>query len=334
MKKILYIDNRAYGHNADLHVDFIRYMNDNKYYNIFGYGNYMKKYFQNNLVPSKNISKDFSVILKKFKPDIMLTYNRNGSSYEVGLDNINLYSWLSEEIYKLDIPKFHITTDYCRSGFRKSQADWFDDLGYTAALFRHKVSTKYPLNIDKYWFPFSVNSKLYSMNINKNISKKEKKVSFLGAAHNSAKSLYSNRIAAIDYLMNKKILKISKVTNKKTFDREILLGDKYIKFITSSMFGLTCGGTCDYMTAKYFQIPAAYSMLICTETDGLDLFPKDTYIIYNKDNLESMYSEILFHLKNKNIYKNKIDTLHNYVIKNHNHDKRISFFINIINKYI
>ena len=40
----------------------------------------------------------------------------------------------------------------------------------------------------------------------------------------------------------------------------------YIKFLTNNLFNLTCGGNCNYFTAKHFQIPAAYSMLVCADT--------------------------------------------------------------------
>jgi hypothetical protein len=332
--RILYIDNRRYGHNADLHIDFISFLHKNKYDRIIPYGDNLKRHFKDAIsINRRGVSKQLNKIIAKYKPHAILTYNCNGSSYEVGLDNISLYKWVSDALSKVDIPKFHITTDYCRSGFRQDQADWFKYVGYSAALFRHNESLKYPLDVDKIWFPFSVDSDLYKKYMTKNINKKKEKVGFLGAAHNSSKSIYANRIKAIDYLRKKKLLEITKVIDKK-FTRKMLFGPRYVRFLSGNLFGLTCGGTCRYFTAKYLQIPAAYSMLVCADTNGLELFPKDTYIMFDKNNLDDMYSKILYSINNKKETREKIDVLHKFVINNYNHHNRARHLRGIIQKYL
>lgn len=348
MKKILYIDNKQYGHNADLHIEFIASLDDQINFKIIGYGNFLKGYIKNTYqIPLKSANKKYGIhqdidikksdleldkILKIHKPDLILTYNSNGSSYEVGLDNINLYSWISEKLSKLDIPKYHITTDYCRSGFRQDQSEWFEEVGYTGAIFRHKESLKYPISVPKYWLPFSVNASRYQKNIEINMDKKDKKVGFVGAAHNSAVELYSQRIAAIDFLISKSMLRTTQVVGP-NFERKIVTGEAYVKFLTGNMFNLTCGGTCNFFTAKYIQIPASYSMLICANTNGLELFPKETYIEYSITNLNKLYDDIIFHLNNKSIIKEKINILHNYVIKNFNYNKSKKILIDNIIGY-
>lgn len=333
--KILYIDNRRYGHNADLHIRFIQYMQNKGYHNIYAYGDNMKLYFKRAYVPNKNnLRKDFYNVLRKANPDIILTYNCNGSSYEIGYDNISLYKWIAPYLAKTDLPKFHITTDYCRSGFREEQAKWFEDIGYTAAFFRHKVALNHPINVPAFWLPFSIDQKIYKKNLKKNISRKEKRVGFIGAAHNSSHSLYAHRIAAFDFLDKKNLLAKTPIINQEKGTRAMYFNDEYVRFWTRHVFGLTCGGTCNFMTAKYFQIPAAYSMLICTKTEGLDLFPKNTYITYSKNNLEKLHSDIIWHLKNYSDTRNKIRILNEYVLQNHNHDARIKRFTKRINKLI
>lgn len=332
--RILYIDNRQYGHNADLHIDFIKFLNDKKYDVIIPYGNHLKTRFSNAIsVDFRNVKSQLDFIVKRYKPQLILTYNCNGSSYEVGRDNVALYRWVSDSLSKVGIPKFHITTDYCRPGFRQDQADWFDYVGYSAAIFRHKESLKYPLGIPKFWLPFSINKGLYERNICKDIHKKHKMVGFIGAAHNTG-SIYADRIAAIDFLLERGLLKTTKVLNKDTFSREILLGKDYIRFITNNMFGLTCGGTCRYFTAKYLQIPAAYSMLICSDTNGLELLPKDAYILYDRSNLDKLYKDITYHIKSPKTTRDKVDFLHKYVIENHNHHKRALDLRAIFKEYI
>lgn len=343
-KKILYIDNRQYGHNADLHIEFIRAMDNGVDFDIVGYGNYLPKYIKKTYkVPIKsnirkyNLHDDIDIkksnevlqsILKIQKPDLILTYNSNGSSYEVELDNIGLYSWVSEALSKVDIPKYHITTDYCRSGFREDQAKWFEYVGYSAAIFRHKESLKHPLSIPKYWLPFSFDAKKYSKNIITNIAKKNKKVGFIGAAQNASVDLYHQRIKAMNFLNKNSLLQVTS-SQLKSGGRKVLVGDDYVKFITSNLFGLTCGGSCNFFVAKYIQIPAACSLLVCSSTGGLETFPRDSYILYDVNNLPKLLEDILFHIKNLSLTGDKISLLKNYVFKTHSHTNSILKFKDI-----
>lgn len=320
--KILYIDNRNYGHNQDLHVDFFSYQYRKKNDIIIPYGKHLSKFFGTSIVPEKNPNKQLEIIVKNEKPNCIITYNPNGSSYEIKQDNINLYKWCEDFLKNTAVPKCHFSTDFCRDGYRKDQVDWFKDLNFSTAFFRHKVALKYPIEIPSYWIPFSIDNKLYCKNVEYDIRKKNNKVGFLGAAHNSSKELYENRIAAIDFLSQKGKVSLSKIIDKNKFEREILKGKSYVKFLTSNLFGLTCGGTCNFMTAKYFQIPAAYSYLLCTNTDGLEIFPEETYITYDKSSVEELYEKIIeAEIDLKKTHK-KIKELHNYVIQHHNHERR------------
>jgi len=334
--KLLYIDNRKYGHNRDIHVDFIDSLNKNKIFTVVGFGsglyNLSFKYYKPN---NSNINNHFFNIIKKEKPDAILTYNRNGSSYTSGGDNISLYNWIADALKKVDLPKFHITTDYCRSGFRQEQADWFKNLGFSASIFRQKVALDYPIDIDSYWLPFSVDSSLYNKYSIKNFNIKSKKVGFIGSAGDISKNLYRNRIAAMDFLSKKNLLKTTRVVGN-NFKRKMLFGKDYINFISSQRFGLTCGGTCNFLTAKYFQIPAAKSMLICSDTIGLEIFPEDLYIKYSADNLEEMIDSIEYYNNNNNEkeYRERTLSLNSFVIKNHNNKKRGIELLSIIKRYL
>lgn len=335
--RVLYIDNRAYGHNIDLHIDFISYLSKKKYMDIIPYGKYMNKYLPESISPNMgNVKAQLDSIVKKKKPDLILTYNCNGSSYEIGADNVQRYRWVEDFIKNIDLPKFHVTTDYCRSGFRQDQADWFSYMGYSASLFRHKVSLNLPIEVDKYWLPFSVDEKLYKKHSIKDISKKSSNVGFIGASYNSSRDLYRNRIAAIKFLTKKSFIEQPKMVNRHKFLRQILLREEYVKFLTKNLFGLTCGGTCNYMTAKYFQIPAANSMLVCTDTVGLEIFPKETYISYSsdKDSLANMLSKVKYYLKNKKEAEFKIKILNNYVLKEHSHKKRANGLLKLFKEYV
>jgi hypothetical protein len=209
-------------------------------------------------------------------------------------------------------------------------------MGYSASLFRHKASLAHPISVDSYWFPFSVDGSLYEKNVLKDISSKKVTVGFIGASFNSSKDLYQNRIAAMKYLGKKNFLTQPRMINRKKFNREILTGEKYIKFLTNNMFNLTCGGTCKYMTAKYFQIPASESLLICSDTIGLELFPENTYIKYDtsKESLDNMFSQIKYYLKNKKELEFKIKILKNYVLKEHSHKRRAKGLVKLFERYL
>lgn len=332
--KILYIDPRRYTHNADLHIAFIAYMKKKRYHQIIAYGPFMEKHLGSGIHPSKNPNKELKYLVNKHRPDCIISYNANGSSYELGLDNVHLYEWCADFLSRTDVPKFHFSTDLMRSGPRQDQIDWFKDLNYTASFVRHKASLKYDVKIPTYWVPFSVDKDLYEAYSWQTIKTKYHKVGFIGAAHNSSKRLYENRIAAIDFLLEKNKLSITKIVDYDKFTRKMLFGKDYIEFLTQNLFGLTCGGSCNYMTAKYFQIPAARSLLVCTDTEGLELFPKDTYIKYDKNNLNKMYDEIIYHENNLKEAKNKINTLHEYVVENHSHHQRILEMTELIKKHI
>jgi hypothetical protein len=312
--KILYIDNKKYIHNADLHIDFIASIERNNFCKIIGYGNFLNKKLKTSIIPDfKNINNQIDKILKIYNIDAILTYNSGGSNYGSGGDNISLYSWISDKLSKLDIPKLHITTDYLRCGFRQEQADWFEYVGYNTAIFRHKDSVRYPLKINKIVLPFSIDKNLYLKNINK--YKKENKVGFIGTS-SKFPDIYVSRIMAMKALRERSLLVETKYLE--TVGRtQMMFGDHYVRFLTGNLFNLTCAGTCEYFTAKHFQIPAAYSMLVCTDTPGLEDFPENTYIKYNIDNLEKLIDDIRYHIKNKKITFNKIDILHNYIINNH-----------------
>jgi hypothetical protein len=315
--KILYLDDKKHGYNSNIHLDFFSWMQ--KKHEIIGVGTYLGDKLKRSYCPSeKNIKKQINRIIKKEQPDFVITYN-------AGSNNAFRLKWLNEVLPQIDLPKFHISTDYCRNRFEPNQAKWFEKMGFAASLFRHKVSLKHPLNIDKYWFPFSINTEEYQANINKNISNKVKKVAFVGA-YKKSKGLYKKRVAAIDFLRQNNFL-------NESVDR--IIGLDFIQFWSENMFGLTCSGVCNYFVAKHIQIPAAYSMLVCDGTaPGIETFPEDTYITYNADNIKELKPKILYHINNPKITKKKIDILHKHVLRNHSHSQRERELVKIVKKYL
>lgn len=314
--KILYLDNRRYGYNSNIHLDYIASM-QNKH-TVIGVGNHLDKKIKISFKESNDLKAQLDKIILKHRPDIFLTYNPGGNN----IARLKLYE---DIIYHIKIPKFHISTDYARYEFQKNQAMWFSDLGYSAAIFRHKASLKHPLDIPKYWLPFSFSEKDYKTHSCSNIYRKHTKVSFVGA-YETATRLYKKRIAAISHLKSKKLLRESKSR---------IVGEDFIKFWSSGLFGLTCGGTSNYFVAKHIQIPASYSMLICDdETEGIELFPRDSYITYNIDNLDKLYDDIIWHIKHLKETEQKIYAMHKYVTKKHTNKASVRRFERIVKEVI
>ena len=165
--KILYIDNKQYLHNSDSHIDFISSLEKNKFFKVIGYGDYLNKKLSASVRVKKNAGKQLDSIIRHHRPDAILTYNS-------GPNIIELYRWISEKLSKIDIPKFHIATDYLRDGFEESQANWFDEVGYEAVLFRHKACLEYPLGVKKFLLPLSIKASLYKQNAKRKIGLKSR----------------------------------------------------------------------------------------------------------------------------------------------------------------
>lgn len=318
---ILYIDNKRHTYNASIHVDFFSSLQSKV--GVVGLGDYLG----DKLAKSYSSEANIPSILRRHKIDAIVSYN-SGSNDRAKL------SWVADRISKIDIPKFHITTDYCRNGFSKRQADWFSEVGYCHVFFRHKVSLKHPLNISKSWLPFSFDRKKYDKFSIKKVNQKINKVAFAGAGIRSSRSLYSKRIAAIDYLEKQKLIVQPPMKRGSTVARRRVVGEKYVKFYTENLFGLTCGGTCNFFVAKYIQIPAMHCMLICANTVGLEDYPVDTYIEYEVGNLDKLKRDIEYHIKNKSETRDKIMRLNSHVNKKHTNHQRGKEFVNLIKKYL
>ena len=78
--KILYIDNKKYLHNEDIHIDFIASLEKNKFFKIIGYGNFLRKKLKTSIKVKKNIDKQLDHIVKRYRPDAILTYNSGGEN--------------------------------------------------------------------------------------------------------------------------------------------------------------------------------------------------------------------------------------------------------------
>lgn len=312
LKMIFFNDYKFYDYNSGIHIDFISEMQ--KKYDILEYGKPSGK-FDN--FAEKGSAKQFKDIYNTFKPDFFLSYNSNGSTK--GKRNYERFSWLKKIYKNYDTPKFHITTDHCRDEIDEKQNSWFKDYGITCALFRHKNYEKNKIGIPCEWLPFSVKREVYLDNTIE-FSKKKDKISFVGSTKHK---VYKPRRDAINFLTNKGL--ISKPAKK-------VVGPDYCKFMSSHIAGITCGSTKNFFVAKYLEILASGSFLLCSKTDGLEVIPDEYYMLYDSKNMQDFYDKYIDFISNKKRLKSIIKESQNFVLVKHCHKKRIRQFDKIIKK--
>lgn len=309
--KVIFFNNyKFHKYNSCIHIDFIKKLESK--FDIVEYGLRSKKF--KNTLPFGSLS-EFKRLFRDFEPNLFLSYNSNGSN--PGKRNHERYAWM-EGIYKLyDIPKFHFTVDFCRDGFTQEETSWFKKMGIQNAIFRHKNYLKTDLNVKSFWVPFSVDREMFERNYIP-FEKKKDGIGFVGSLNHE---VYKKRKAAVDYLSEAGLISRP---NKK------VILDQYVRALSNFKFGLTCGGTTDFFVAKYLEIPASGSILVCTETDGFDSIRKYVkHIVYDPNNMGGFLEEYLDLSKDP---KNKkyLAESRNYILVKHCHEKRVRQFYKLV----
>jgi hypothetical protein len=313
--KIIFLnDYRFYDYNSSIHVGFLSKMQEK--YDILEVGE-NSGHFKSH--QEKVGVDDFNGVFQTFKPDFFLTYNSNGSTY--GKRNFERFSWLNDIYRHFDVRKIHITTDHCRDAIEDCQNEWFEKMGITCALFRHQNYDQKKIKIPCVWLPFSVDKDLALKN-NVPFRSKRNKISFVGSKEHCS---YEPRRKALEFLKGKGL--IVEPDGK-------IINDEYFNYLSKHIFGLTCGSTKRFFTAKYIEILASGAFLICSDTDGLEIIPDEYYIKYNHNNMSEFYEKYLSLVKDKKKLRDKTKSSRDFVLTKHCHKKRISQFDKIIKRYL
>jgi len=112
------------------------------------------------------------------------------------------------------------------------------------------------------------------------------------------------------------------------------LRDNYIKKLKFYFCAITDCSSYNYVLAKYFEIPAAKTLLIANECKDLGLLgfiPEKHYIKLEKDNTAN-YNRIKEVLQNNKNYDNIINDSYELVLNNHTAEHRIERFKQILQK--
>jgi hypothetical protein len=313
--KLIFIDLREYTYNRISHFDPILSME--KMIDLVTIGP--------NLGASKNYfektSKNIISIIKKEKPDCILTYNMISK-------NTNGMRHLTEVIKNIDIPKFHISVDYGRDFLEDDYLKeymWFKTCGYSAVFFKYISSYNLKCPIKKYHLPHSISVEKWKA-ADKN--KKENKIAFAGTLGKLPKlaALYKKRNMAVNYFCKKNML-----VNQGLISNKRLTGADYRNFLGSHAFGITCSSECNFLLAKHIEIPASGAVLITDGTaEGISYLPKDSFITYDINNMEESEEKILGLMSDIVKAKNFSEKLKTFVYENCDHSIRYSFLINKI----
>ena len=99
-----------------------------------------------------------------------------------------------------------------------------------------------------------------------------------------------------------------------------MITDSYYHFLSSHKASLTCGSNAGFFVAKYLEILASGSLLICNKTPGLEIIPDKYYLLYDHKNMDDFYKEYLKIINNKSLNK-KIKESQNFALVKHCHKK-------------
>ena len=351
---ILIIDPKTknYSHNYMLHLGLWMYMQNN--HNIVRLSSFKDSRFNKNYNLS---SKEFCLnqkpyiekIIIKEKIEAIVVYNSHNFITKQQFSVI-------KSIANIDIPKFYVCGDFFRYEADLETIDKMKVAGFSKVFFRQKKSI-HPetLCLNPEWLPYSIDFEYFDKYSSDNINGKSPKVGFVGSGKiylprksedfpknivskilKMAKlrnNLYSKRIKAIEFLESKGMMEQTSLNLTKDMRQRDKLYDKdYIKFLTKNMFSITCGGDCNFLVSKYFEIPASYSLLVCTHAEGLEMFPEDMYLKFNENNLDKLYDDIVSLINDKHKVEEMIFGLNKYVRENHSHSCREKYFIDKIKR--
>ena len=148
--------------------------------------------------------------------------------------------------------------------------------------------------------------------------------------------------AGLDYLMRRELLKYPELSDSIYHDekyvgniivnRRPMFGEDYVKKLNSYVCCFTCPSRFNYPLAKYFEIPAAGSLLVakkCKDIEELGFIPNVHYIEVQEDNHIDVIRAIL---KGENKYDDIVEEGRKLVLENFGIEKRIKQLERIIDE--
>lgn len=341
---------KAYSHNIELHTGLFRYMQGNHF--ILRVANHKVLEFKNQIITKNATFNEISYnkiksLIRKYKINLIVAYNSHNFLPE---DHLHMLSHLS----KIKIPKVYICGDFFRYGVEPKILNQLKSGKFDAVMFRQKKSIwKETESLNPMWLPYSIPKEKYKISERYRIPK----IGFVGSSifylpqkneklnknqvqklKNKAdmrNSLYKNRIKAIEFFEKYNLISQTKLNlTPKNRQRDKLFGSKYIDFLSKHQFGLTCAGDCDFLVSKYFEIPAAGSILVCTDACGLEIFPEHLYVKYQPEKLNLALKQIKNLIDNPKEAEEMAKALQDFVFENHSHEEREKDFFKMLKEIL
>lgn len=197
---------------------------------------------------------------------------RNGVDLAIVNMKKRVDKWLPPAVV-VDLPcrKVIVEVDYCYEKGKPDAVKWYEDCRFDVVFFRHFIDYRDEgLSAPKGLLPFSVHPSW----ICHPMDGQRQGIGFAGTVAPVAH--YEMRRWALDVLKDMVVRPPRKV-----------FGERYMRWWSQFVIGLTCSSAAHYDNAKHLIIPAAGALLLTDGSPGLSgLLPPHTWLQYTKDPVE------------------------------------------------
>jgi spore maturation protein CgeB len=315
---ILFIYKYDHAYNIDfwLHENFMHACNQVKRVNAFVYGPRMHENPSNKCPLHFSRTHTMQTLQDVFKPDLIIcnTKSRMFAYYDPHGEIVKADNCILPKDFKdSKIPKIMLEEDY----HYEKDDDWYSEMGFSLILQRHKSQSIREQKVKMRWLPFSVDTTSFTPFTDKD---RINKVAFAG----SMSRAYLDRIDACNQLTAHSLIDVYGAREKS--------GDNYVKCLKEYTVHLNGASNYDITAAKVFEITASGSVLFTNQFSGLEeLFSKDSYVLWNKDNIIEKANELL---NDKDKIISISENGYKETLKKHNHSIRTQEMIKIIEENI
>jgi hypothetical protein len=317
---LLYRYEPAYTYDDWLHIRFAWSIAKTHGIELFAYGPRLHEDVHPELVPMQ-FHPDITMenLGKGLRPDVILMMTKARMFYHYypagiypKLQHKNR-CWLPKDFQQCQLPKVMLEEDY-----HYEQNDlWYIDMGIDLVLQRHHGSHARGKNVRMEWFPFSVDTEVFTA-----VDKPRcKKICFAGTLGPA----YPYRDAAINAMAQHDIL----VTYSNQDPKMRRRGQDYVDCMREFVCHL-CGTSKYHITpAKIFEIMSSGSLLLINDELFMeDLFDEHCYFTFDPDNI----GEVVTLAKNILNYdpaqqQHMIHTARQQIEQKHSHQVRIQELI-------
>jgi hypothetical protein len=219
--------------------------------------------------------------------------------------------WLPTKWSLMDVPKIMIEEDY----HYEQDDSWYRENRIELILQRHYSQSQRQQTVPMKWFPFSVDTGVFSPAT----YSRNNKICFAGSTN---RDVYKYRYNACEILKRANLIDV--------FANGTKHGAGYVRVLKDYVSHLSCSSTYMLTPAKMFEIMASGSVLLTNENNDLELlFPKGSYCTYKPDN-HSIVGVARSILNDKDMREEIVKNGLEAIRTRHSHQVRINELLGII----